>query len=106
MGFVQVGVGLVTIAALHRVLSRDLVEVNTAKTAIVAVTALASTASFAASGHVAWQPALWLAVGAGFGSFAASRWSVRKGHGAIRIVVLGVCFLVFARTVASWLTTG
>jgi uncharacterized membrane protein YfcA len=99
MGFIQVGVGLLTMAALGHVHSRDLVEVNTAKMAVVAVTATVSVAVFATAGQIAWGPALGLAIGAGIGSFAAGRWSVRRGHGAIRVVVVAVCVLVLVRSV-------
>ncbi len=99
MGFVQVGVGLLTMAALGHVHSRDLVEVNAAKMAVVAVTATVSVATFAVEGQIVWAPALALALGAGVGSFAAGRWSVRKGHGAIRAVVVAVCVLVIVRSI-------
>ena len=42
-------------------------------------------------------PALWLAGGAACGSFAASRWTVRKGNSAVRTVVLLVCGFVLIR---------
>jgi hypothetical protein len=38
-----------------------------------------------------------LALGAGLGSFVASRWSVDKGHGAVRVVVLLICVAVLVR---------
>ena len=97
MGFLQVGVGLLTMVALTRVHSPDLVTVNAAKMAIVLVTSIASTACFAAAGEIAWAPALWLAAGAGVGSFLAGSWSVRRGHGAVRIVVLIVCGVAMVR---------
>jgi len=96
MGFVQVGTGLVAIAALTRVMSRDLVAVNSAKMAIELVSSATSTAMLAAGGHINWPVALPLALGAGLGSFLASRWSVRKGHGAVRMVVIGICGSVLA----------
>ncbi len=97
MGFLQVAVGLLIILTLGRVHSRDLLLVNSAKTAIVICTAGASTLSLGLSGAIAWEPALWLAAGAAIGSFTASRWSISKGHGAVRVVVLLVCLLVLIR---------
>lgn len=99
MGFLQVGVGLLSILALSHVHSRDLVHVNVAKMALVAVSASTSVVAFAAADAIAWGPALWLAAGAAAGSFAASRFSVRKGHRAIRAVVLVVCALMMVRIV-------
>lgn len=97
MGFLQVAVGLLIMLTLGRVHSRDLVMVNAAKTAIVICTAGASTLSLGLAEAIDWQPALWLATGAAIGSFTASRWSISKGHAAVRIVVLLVCLLVLIR---------
>lgn len=101
MGFLQVGVGLLAILALQHVHSRDLVHVNIAKTALVAVSAVTSVTAFAVAGEIVWGPALWLALGAAIGSFAAARFSLKRGHGAIRAAVLGVCALLAVRLVAQ-----
>ena len=97
MGFLQVAVGLLIMMTLSRMHSRDLVAVNAAKTAIVICTAGASTMSLAIADAIDWRPALWLALGAAVGSFAASRWTLAKGHGAVRIVVLLVCLALLLR---------
>ena len=102
MGFLQVAAGLLSMLAIGHALrdpkaSADLVQVNTAKVAMLSVASITSTCCLATTGAIAWRPAVWLAVGAAIGSFAAGRWSVRKGHGAIRIVVLAVCALVLLR---------
>ena len=97
MGFVQVGVGLLAILVLSRGVSRDLVEVNTTKMALVIVSSIVSTLEFTRSGAIAWAEGSVLAVAAGAGSFWASRWSVAKGHGAVRAVVLTITVLVIGR---------
>lgn len=94
MGFVQVATGLVSIFILSMVHSRDLVQVNAAKMAFVIVSALTSNATLAVADKIVWGPALTLAAGAGIGSFLASRWSVRKGHGAVRVFVIAICVTV------------
>jgi uncharacterized membrane protein YfcA len=96
MGFIQVGFGLVCILALSAIYSRNLVEINAAKMALVVVSAATSATSMAFSDEFKWQPAIVLGIGAGAGSFLASRWSVRKGHGAVRVVVIGICGSVLA----------
>jgi hypothetical protein len=98
MGFVQVATGLVAIFVLSLVYSRDLVEVNAAKMAIVIVSAIASTLTLGWRGEIAWLPATWLAIGAGAGSFLASRWSIRNGHAAVRAIVIAICAIVLLRT--------
>ena len=97
MGFVQVGVGLVAILVLTRGVSRDLVEVNTTKMALVIVSSLVSTLEFSRNAVIVWGEGTVLALAAGAGSFWASRWSVTKGHAAVRAVVLTITTLVIAR---------
>lgn len=96
MGFIQVGFGLVCILALGAIHSRNLVEINSAKMALVIVSAATSTTSMAFSDQFKWSPAIALGIGAGIGSFLASRWSVHRGHGAVRVVVIGICGSVLA----------
>ncbi len=97
MGFLQVAAGLLAMAVLTAVHSRDLVEVNAAKMPLVLCTAIAATAVLASSRHMVWVPAAILATGCGVGSFFASRWSVAKGHGAVRGVVLTITVVVLVR---------
>lgn len=104
MGFVQVGTGLVAIIALTTVHSRDLLSVNTAKAAIVLVTAVTSTAILGFSGHIYYPAALPLFLGSFLGSFLASRWSAARGHGALRPIVLVVSTVVLLR-IAWQITT-
>jgi uncharacterized membrane protein YfcA len=82
--------------ALSAIYSRNLVEINTAKMALVVVSATTSATTMAFSDEFQWRPAIVLGIGAGAGSFLASRWSVRKGHGAVRVVVIGICGSVLA----------
>jgi uncharacterized membrane protein YfcA len=96
MGFVQVGFGLVCILTLGAIHSRNLVEINSAKMALVIVSAATSTTSMAFSEQFKWGPAIVLGIGAGIGSFLASRWSVRKGHAAVRVMVIVLCGSVLA----------
>ena len=58
---------------------------------------MTSTTSLAFTGEVVWGPAVALAVGCGLGSFLASRWSVRRGHRAVQVVVLSICVFVLLR---------
>jgi hypothetical protein len=93
MGYVQVGTGLLATLVLSHAYDRDLLAVNAAKSIVVIVTSVGSASSFALAGAIDWLPALALAAGAGFGSYAASHWSVAKGVGAIRRVVLVIAVL-------------
>jgi uncharacterized membrane protein YfcA len=93
MGYVQVGTGLVATLVLAQAYDRDLLAVNAAKSVIVIVTSIASAGTFAVTGSIVWIPALALAVGAAFGSYFASHWSVAKGSDAVRRVVVVIAVL-------------
>lgn len=93
MGYVQVGTGLLATLVLAHAYDRDLLAVNAAKSIVVIVTSLGSVGSFALSGAVAWMPALTLAVGAAFGSYFASHWSVANGVAAVRRVIVVIAVL-------------
>lgn len=99
MGFVQVATGLVSILVLTAIHSRDLISVNAAKMALVICSSVTANLVLGLAGEIVWVPAMALAVGCGVGSFGASRWSVDKGHGAVRLVVVGIAVAVLARLV-------
>lgn len=93
MGYVQVGTGLIAAFVLAGVYDRDMLSVNTAKSAVVIITSLTSFACFAATDAVVWTPAIALAAGCAVGSYAASHWSVAKGSAAISRVVIVIASL-------------
>ena len=105
MGFVQIATGLVAIFVLSMVHSRDLVQINAAKLVLVVTAASASTLTLAVTDKIVWAPAITIASGAAVGSFVASRWSVAKGHGAVRVVVVAICVVVLGRLCVSSLVT-
>ena len=93
MGYVQVGTGLVAALVLAHAYDRDLLTVNAVKSVIVILTSIASAGSFAVAGAIDWVPAITLACGAAGGSYLASHWSVAKGTGAVRRVVVVIATL-------------
>lgn len=97
MGFIQIAAGLFTMAVLTATHSRDLVHVNAAKMAIVICSSVAAVASFGSAESVVWQPAIVLAASCGLGSFWASRWSMTRGHAAVRVVVLVITITALLR---------
>jgi uncharacterized membrane protein YfcA len=97
MGFVQVGAGLVFMAILGGLGLRNLVQVNSAKMILVFASAAASVAALALAEAMRWDAALLLALGAGLGSFAAGRWSLWLGHGAVRLAAILISAVVLAR---------
>ena len=70
MGFVQVGTGLVVMAALHTVHSRDLVAVNAAKMPVIVLSATTAVGTLAVQDAIPWGPAAVVAAGAGPAAFS------------------------------------
>lgn len=101
MGFAQIGTGFVAALVLLSSYSRDFVQTNAAKSAIVIASSIASLCGFVLAPYVlehqqhviAWTPAICLAVGTATGSFLASRWTVSKGSAVVRRVVLLIAAL-------------
>jgi hypothetical protein len=97
MGYIQVGAGLVTLAVMTALHERDLVRINVVKLIIVLLTSVTSVGILAWQEAITWGPAVALMVGSFAGSFAAGRWSARRGHGGVRIAVLVITSAVLVR---------
>lgn len=93
MGYAQVGVGLLTTLLLVATYDRDLIATTAAKSAIVVMTSIASVATFSEAHAIAWEPALWLALGTAIGAFQISRWAVAMGPTVVRRIVVTVAML-------------
>lgn len=101
MGFVQIGTGFVATLVLVTCYDRDLLQVNAAKSVVVITSSIASLAGFALApiafaGQppvIAWGPAVCLAAGTAIGSYLASKWTLVKGSGGVRRVVVVIAVL-------------
>ena len=86
-GFIQAGVGFLLMAALHRVMRLDLVQVNMHKVFIVGGFTLAALLVFLAHGKVWWIPGLCLALGNSIGGFIGAQLTITRGETFIRRVL-------------------
>jgi uncharacterized membrane protein YfcA len=101
MGFAQVGTGFVAALVLVNTVERDLLRANVAKSVVVITSSVASLVGFLLAPWllanqppvIAWGPALCLAAGTATGSYLASKWTVAKGSGAVRRVVVTIATL-------------
>lgn len=98
-GFIQAGVGFLTIAALTHINGFSLVKSNFVKVFVALIYTAAALAVFIYEGKVSWIPGLVLALGNGAGGWLASRWSVEKGDKVIRIFLV---VTVVALAVKLW----
>lgn len=98
-GFINAGIGFVIILYLHYVHRMNLVRVNATKVATVFIYTLAALAIFLYNDKVNWFIGLILAIGQGLGAWIASRVSVKKGDGFIKIFLI---IMVMAMAIRLW----
>lgn len=87
-GFIQAGVGFLTIAALTHINGFSLVKSNFVKVFVALIYTFSALAVFIYEDKVSWIPGLVLALGNALGGWIASRWSVEKGDKVIRIFLV------------------
>jgi len=87
-GFIQVGVGFIIMAALHYLLKLNLVYVNMHKVFIVFIYTIPAIIIFIYTNNINWELGLSLAAGNALGGWWAAKFSVKKGEGIIRIILI------------------
>lgn len=98
-GFIQAGVGFLTIAALTHINGFSLVKANFVKVFVALIYTFSALAIFIYEDKIDWLLGLVLAVGNGLGGWIASRWSAEKGDKAIRIFLV---VTVIALAIKLW----
>lgn len=86
-GVIQIGVGFILMAVLHRVMNIDLVRVNMHKVLIVLCFTVASLVIYASRLELIWGVGLSLAIGNSIGGWLGAHISVVKGESTIKIVL-------------------
>ncbi|MEA3291828.1 MAG: sulfite exporter TauE/SafE family protein [Pseudomonadota bacterium] len=89
-GFIQIGVGFILMAILHRVLGLDLVRVNMHKVFIVLCYTIAALAVFASQLQLMWIAGASLAVGNSIGGWLGAHTAVHRGERWVRFVLNAV----------------
>ena len=100
-GFIQAGVGLLLMLALHRT-GYDLVRVNSMKVIIVGVLTALAIPVFIIKGQVAWLPAACLTLGFALGGAMGARWALIGGERLIRIVLILAVLALAARMLGAY----
>jgi len=93
-GFLQVGVGLLIMAALYHLLKMNLVFVNMHKVFITLIFTIPALLIFMWTDNVDWLLGLALAAGNGLGGWWAARLSVKGGEKIIRYVMIVAIFII------------
>jgi len=87
-GFIQAGVGFIILLILSSINDLSLVKSNAVKVMVVLIYTVSSVAIFAYNDVINWRIGLTLAIGNAAGGWFASRWSVNKGDGLIRKLLI------------------
>ena len=93
-GFIQAGVGFIIIATLSSLTQMSLVKSNAIKVFVVLVYTVAAVVVFALNDSISWPHGLVLAIGTSSGGWTMSRYSVKKGDGFVKVLlILMICIM-------------
>lgn len=87
-GFLNAGIGFIMLLLLPTINKFTLVKSNATKVTVACIYTAVALAVFIINGKVDWKLGLTLALGNSLGAWFASRYSVKKGDGFIRIALL------------------
>jgi len=93
-GFIQAGVGFLLMASLYHLMRLDLVHVNMHKIFIVFIYTIPALLIFFLTHNVDLKFGLTLAAGNAFGAWWSAKFSVKKGEGLIRIILMVAVFIM------------
>ena len=101
-GFIQAGTGFLILLVLSGVNQFSLVKSNAIKVVVAFIYTLSALAIFIWNDQVNWKYGLVLSIGNALGGWFASRWSVKKGDGLIKIFLI---IMVTAMAIKLWFFT-
>jgi len=84
-GFIQAGTGIFILLALSSISNFSLVKSNSVKVVVAFIYTIGAVLVFAYNSKIDWQIGLTMAIGNSLGAWFASRWSVQKGDGLVKI---------------------
>ena len=99
-GFIQAGVGIFILLALTSINRMSLVKSNAIKALVVFIYTIGVLLVFAYDQQINYTYGLVLAFGNASGGWIASRWSVKKGDGIVKIFLV---IMVIAMAIKLWM---
>ncbi|MDY8136174.1 sulfite exporter TauE/SafE family protein [Aquimarina sp. 2201CG5-10] len=99
-GFIQAGVGIFILLALTSINRLGLVQSNAIKVLVVFIYTIGALAIFIYNNQIDYLYGLILASGNAAGGWIASRWSVKKGDGIVKIFLV---IMVVAMAIKLWI---
>ncbi|MDN3643737.1 sulfite exporter TauE/SafE family protein [Lutimonas halocynthiae] len=101
-GFIQAGVGFLMLLVLSGVNRFSLVKSNALKIVITGIYTVFAVIIFMVNDKINWEYGLILAFGNAVGGWFASRWSVSKGDGLVKIFLI---VMVIIMAIKLWFFT-
>ena len=98
-GFIQAGVGFLMLLVLSGVNRFTLVKSNAIKIVVTGIYTIFAVIIFVINDKMNWEYGLILAFGNAIGGWFASRWSVSKGDGIVRVFLV---IMVIIMAVKLW----
>lgn len=98
-GFIQAGVGIFILLALTTINHMGLVKSNAVKVLVVFIYTIGALSIFIYNQQIDYLYGLVLAIGNASGGWVASRWSVKKGDGLVKVFLV---IMVIAMAVKLW----
>ncbi len=99
-GFIQAGVGIFILLALSTINKMSLVSSNAVKALVVFIYTIGALIIFAYNNQINYLYGFVLAFGNASGGWIASRWSVKKGDGIVKIFLV---IMVIAMAIKLWI---
>ncbi len=101
-GFIQAGVGFLMLLVLSGINRFSLVKSNALKIVITGIYTVFAVIIFYLNDKINWEYGLILAAGNALGGWFASRWSVNKGDGLVKIFLV---IMVIIMAIKLWFFT-
>ncbi|WP_405206515.1 sulfite exporter TauE/SafE family protein [Aquimarina sp. LLG6339-5] len=99
-GFIQAGVGIFILLALSTINRMSLVSSNAVKALVVFIYTIGALIIFAYNSQINYLYGFVLAFGNASGGWIASRWSVKKGDGIVKVFLV---IMVIAMAIKLWI---
>ena len=87
-GFIQAGTGIFILLTLSSINHLTLVKSNVIKAMVMIIYTAATLLMFGFNDKLNWPIGLTMAIGQAFGGWIASRWSVNKGDGIVKVFLI------------------
>jgi uncharacterized membrane protein YfcA len=98
-GFIQAGVGFIMLLFLSSINHYSLVKSNAIKVFVALIYSIAAVLVFAFNDAIDWKYGLVLSIGNATGGWIMSRWSVKRGDGFIKKVLI---LMILVMAIKLW----